>query len=42
MGLAHLHAGLLAILQASPYIGELGDHGIEILSGRQWREGLGF
>jgi superfamily I DNA/RNA helicase len=42
MGLSARHAGHLAILQASPYINELGDHGIEILSGRQWRERLGF
>ena len=42
MGLTHRPAGLLAILQASPYISELGDHGIEIISGRQWREELGL
>lgn len=42
MGLSHRPAGRLAILQASPYISELGDHGVDIISGRQWREELGF
>lgn len=42
MGLKNRTAGRLAVLQASPYISELGDHGVEIVSGRQWREELGF
>lgn len=42
MGLWHRTARYAAILQASPYISELGDHGVEILSGRQWREELGL
>jgi superfamily I DNA/RNA helicase len=42
MGLWHLTSRYAAILQASQYISELGDHGIEILSGRQWRDELGL
>ena len=36
------HRANSAILQASPFLGELGNHGIPTLSARQWREQLNF
>ncbi|MDH7510421.1 MAG: ATP-dependent helicase [Methanolinea sp.] len=36
------HRANSAILQASPFLAELGDHRIPTLSGRQWKEKLGF